>query len=314
MNKQDEMLTIVIPAFNEQEMIACTTSVVSRIMEKESIPFEVIFIDDGSTDQTWQKIQEQASFYDTVKGISFSKNFGKESAIFAGLKNSEGACCVVMDCDLQHPPETIVEMYQYWKQGYEVVEGVKLDRGKESAIHKVCVRIFYDIMSKAAGADMGRASDFKLMDRKAVDAILEMKEKNAFFRALSSWVGFKTRSVEFVVQERTAGESKWSTWSLVKYALTNISSFSAAPMQMVTFIGIFMLITSFVLGIYSLYQKIMGIALEGFTTIIILQLFSGSIIMVSLGIIGFYIAKIYEEIKSRPRYIISEYCGKEKGT
>ena len=312
MNKQDEMLSIVIPAFNEQDMIAQTSTYVNRIMEKENIPFEIIFIDDGSTDQTWQKIQEQSSLYDDVRGISFSKNFGKESAIFAGLKNAKGACCAVMDCDLQHPPETIVEMYQYWKQGYEVVEGVKLDRGNESAIHKACAAIFYDIMSKATGIEMGRASDFKLMDRKAVDAILDLKEKNAFFRALSSWVGFKTKSVEFAVHERVTGESKWSTWSLIKYALTNISSFSAAPMQMVTFIGIFMLMISFILGFFSMYQKIVGIALEGFTTIIILQLFSGSIIMVSLGIIGFYIAKIYEEIKNRPRYIISEYCGKEE--
>ena len=312
MKKQDKLLSIIIPAFNEQYMIERTASVVSQIMQKEHIFFEVIFINDGSTDQTWQKIQEESALNDCIKGISFSKNFGKESAIYAGLKYAKGACCVVMDCDLQHPPETIVEMYQLWKQGYEVVEGVKLDRGKESVIHKACAKIFYDIMSKAAGVDMGRASDFKLMDRKAVDALLEMKEKNAFFRALSSWVGFKTKSVEFVVQERIAGESKWSTWSLIKYALMSISSFSAAPMQMVTFIGAFMLIASVLLGSFSLYQKIMGTALEGFTTVIILQLFSGSIVMVSLGIIGFYIAKIYEEIKGRPRYIISEYCGKEE--
>lgn len=180
MKKQNKILSIIIPAFNEQDMIERTTSVVCRIMENEHIPFEMIFVDDGSTDQTWQEIQDQSSLRDCVKGISFSKNFGKESAIFAGLKCAKGSCCAVMDCDLQHPPETMVEMYQLWEQGYEVVEGVKLDRGKESAIHRVCAKIFYDIMSKAAGADMGRASDFKLMDRKAVDAILEMKEKMLF--------------------------------------------------------------------------------------------------------------------------------------
>lgn len=232
--------------------------------------------------------------------------------MFAGLSEAIGECVVVIDCDLQHPPEKIVEMYHLWQEGYEVIEGVKRSRGKESAVHTFAASCFYGMIGKAAGFDMSHASDFKLLDRKAVNVLLNMREKNAFFRALSSWVGFKTTSVEFDVQERVAGESKWSVWSLVKYAISNITSFSTAPMQIVTFLGAAMLILSVVLGAISIGQKISGAALGGFTTVIIIQLFTGSIIMISLGIIGYYIAKIYDEVKGRPRYIIASTCGEKK--
>lgn len=159
---------------------------------------------------------------------------------------------------------------------------------------------------------MANASDFKLLDRKAVNVLINMQEKNAFFRALSSWIGFKTTRVEFDVRDREAGESKWSTRSLIKYAITNISSFSTAPMQIVTVLGVIMFVLSLILGSVSLIQKLCGQALEGFTTVILILLFSSSIIMISLGIIGYYIAKIYEEIKGRPRYIISAACGDNK--
>ena len=210
-----------------------------------------------------------------------------------------------MDCDLQHPPEVLVSMYRLWEQGYEVVEGVKRSRGKESAIHRACAGLFYKMMSKAVKIDMSRASDFKLLDRKAVDALLGMPEKNAFFRALSSWIGYRSTSVEFDVQERTEGESKWSTWSLIKYAVTNVVAFSTAPMQFVTVAGGICFLGSLLLIIYSLVQYFSGHAVEGYTTTLLVLLLIGSAIMLSLGIIGYYIAKIYEEVKRRPRYIVS---------
>lgn len=225
------------------------------------------------------------------------------------MANASGDCCAVMDCDLQHPPETLVTMYRLWEQGYEVVEGVKRSRGKESALHRASAGMFYRIISRAVGFDMSRASDFKLMDRKAVEALLSMPERNAFFRALSSWVGFRSTSVEFDVQEREAGESKWSTWSLIKYAVTNIVSFSAVPMQLVTVAGVFVFFFALVMGIQTLVKFFLGHAVEGFTTVILLILIIGSIIMISLGIIGYYISKIYEEVKGRPRYLISKRIG-----
>ena len=294
-------------------MIWKTTEVVSGIMEREKIPFELVFVNDGSRDQTWEMIEKAAEKNTHVTGIRFSRNFGKESAIFAGLANAEGDCIAVMDCDLQHPPETLVEMYRLWEQGYEVVEGVKRSRGKESVLHRASAGMFYKIMSKAVQIDMSRASDFKLMDRKAVEALLSMPERNAFFRALSSWVGYRTISVEFDVQERTEGESKWSTWSLIKYAVRNIVGFSSAPLQMITVAGVLTLFFAIVLGIQSLVKYFCGHALEGFTTVILLLLIIGSLIMLSLGIIGIYIAKIYEEVKGRPRYFIArKISGKKK--
>ena len=299
------MLSIVIPAYNEEKMILKTTEVVSGIMEREKIPFELVFVNDGSKDQTWEMIEKAAEKNSHVTGIRFSRNFGKESAIFAGLANAEGDCIAVMDCDLQHPPETLVEMYRLWEQGYEVIEGVKRSRGKESILHRASAGMFYKIMSKAVQIDMSRASDFKLMDRKAVEALLSMPERNAFFRALSSWVGYRTTSVEFDVQERTEGESKWSTWSLIKYAVRNIVGFSSAPLQMIMVAGVLTLLLAVVLGIQSLVKYFCGHALEGFTTVILLLLIIGSLIMLSLGVIGIYIAKIYEEVKGRPRYFIA---------
>lgn len=303
------MLSVIIPAYNEEAMIEKTASVISKILTDSGISCELLFVDDGSNDKTWTKITAVSSINPVVRGIHFSRNFGKEAAIMAGLTESHGECCVVIDCDLQHPPEKIVEMYRLWEQGYEIIEGQKSSRGTEGKLHTFAAKTFYSVISAATGFDMENASDFKLLDRKAVNALINMREKNAFFRALSSWIGFKTTHIEFDVQEREAGESKWSTRALIKYALCNISSFSTAPMQIVTVFGVIMLVVSLILGGITLVQKICGQALEGFTTVILIQLFSGSIVMISLGIIGYYIAKIYEEIKGRPRYIIADTCG-----
>ena len=299
-------LSVIIPAYNEQQNIVNISSVVSSLLEENNIKYEIIFVNDGSRDNTWDVISRICNKNKNIKGFNFSKNFGKEAAIFAGLTYATGDCCAVIDADLQHPPQTLIKMYEKWQEGYEIVEGVKASRGKESFLHKLAAKSFYSLISKAANIDMSRASDFKLLDRKAVNILRAMPEKHIFFRALSSWVGFKTTSVEFHVQEREAGESKWSTYSLFKYALTNITSFSTAPMQIVTLSGIVFLLFSLILGVQSLYKNFMGQALEGFTTVILLLLIIGSILMLSLGIIGYYIAKIYEETQNRPRFIVSE--------
>ncbi len=302
------MLSVVIPTFNEEKTIAHTADVVADILTAANIPFEIIFVDDGSKDFTWRKIQLECENNTAVVGITFSKNFGKDAAIMAGLETARGDCCVVIDCDLQQPPEKILEMYKLWEEGYEVIEGQKSSRGNEGIVHKLSAKLFYSIISKATKVDMSNASDFKLLDRKAVNSILQLKEKNAFFRALSSWVGYKTAYIKFDVQERFAGKSKWSRKALIKYALSNISSFSAFPLHVVTFLGAIMLLFSIILGTNSLIQYFSGQALEGFTTVILIQLFMGSITMISLGIMGYYISKIYEEVMNRPRYIISEVC------
>lgn len=306
------MLSVILPSYNEEKMIPIAAERLTSLLDSAGIDHELLFVDDGSKDSTWQMIEQAADTNPHVRGIHFSRNFGKESAMFAGLEKARGDCCAVIDCDLQHPPEKLVEMYRLWEQGYEVIEGIKEDRGEESAFHRFAANSFYGLISKATGMDMSSSSDFKLLDRKVVDTLNAMPERNVFFRALSYWVGYRQASVSYRVQERTAGESKWSTRSLIKYALTNISSFSSAPLHIVTVLGFIMLAVAVVLGVMALVQKISGVALGGFTTVILLLLFSSSLIMISLGIIGYYIARIYDEIKGRPRYIVSKTCGERE--
>ena len=305
------MLSVILPSYNEEKMIAVATKRMAGVLGGAGIDYELLFVDDGSKDGTWQEIQRCAQEDPHVVGVHFSRNFGKESAMFAGLETAKGDCVVVIDCDLQHPPEKIVEMYRLWEEGYEVVEGIKEDRGEESGLHRLAANSFYGIISRATGMDMASSSDFKLLDRKVVDTLNRLPERNVFFRALSFWVGYKKAEVSYRVQERTEGESKWSTKSLIKYAITNITSFSSVPLHMVTVMGIVTLIVAVVFGVISLVQKIMGIAQPGFTTVILLLLLIGSFLMISLGIIGYYLARIYDEIKGRPRYIISRICGRE---
>lgn len=300
------MLSVIIPSYNEEAMIEKAASTLALVLNENGIVHELIFIDDGSNDSTWELIKKVSADDGSIRGVHFSRNFGKESAIIAGLAEAKGECAVVIDCDLQHPPEKIPEMYSLWQEGYEIIEGQKSDRGKESVAHSLAAKVFYSLIGKAAGVDMENASDFKLLDRKVINTLLSMKEKYAFFRALSSWVGFKTAAVEFDVKEREAGVSKWSTISLCKYAVSNLTSFSTFPIQIITALGIITFIISVVLGCIALIQKFTGQALEGFTTVILIMLFTSSIIMISLGIIGYYIARIYEEIKGRPRYIVSQ--------
>lgn len=299
------VLSVVLPAYNEELMIAKACRVLKEVLSEAGISYELVLVNDGSRDRTWEEIMKAGERDPHILGVHFSRNFGKEAAVFAGLAQATGDVAAVMDCDLQHPPQTLVEMYRLWEEGYEVIEGVKKSRGKESAFHEKSAGFFYGIMSKATGVNMQNASDFKMLDRKAVDSILSMPERNMFFRATSSWVGFKTAYVNFEVQEREAGESKWSTWSLVKYAFTNIVAFTTMPLQFVTVGGGFCFVCSLILVIYSLVQYFSGRAVEGYTTTLIVLLLIGSAVMMSLGVIGYYIAKIYEEVKHRPRYIVS---------
>lgn len=300
------MLSVILPAFNEEASVPLAVERITAILAEAGIENELVFIDDGSHDGTWAAIQAAMLRRKNVVGIRFSRNFGKEAAIFAGLEAASGDCCAVMDCDLQHPPEKLPEMFRLWQEGYEVVEGVKEERGSESTAHRAAANTFYALISRLTKLDMASSSDFKLLDRKVVDALNAMPERNTFFRALSYWAGFKTVKLPYQVAERAAGKSKWSTRSLIRYAVTNIVSFSSAPLHIVTILGALLLVIAVIFGVISLYQKIVGIALGGFTTVILLQLFTGSVTMISLGIIGMYIAKIYEETKQRPRYLIAE--------
>lgn len=307
------LLSIVLPAYNEEQNIANTAGVLSELLSANGIDYELVFISDGSRDGTYAEILKAAQENPRIKGAEFSRNFGKEAGIFAGLELTAGDAVIVMDCDLQHPPSVIPEMWKLWQNGAEVVEGIKTSRGKESLGHKLSAGLFYKIMSKLIKMDMSASSDFKLLDRKVVDVLLALPERNTFFRALSFWAGFRTESVQYEVQERQFGESKWSLWSLMKYAVSNATSFSTLPLQLVTVMGVISILFSAVLAVQTLVRFLMGNSVEGFTTVILLILIIGGFLMLSLGIIGHYIARIYEEVKGRPKYIISKVTDNVQG-
>lgn len=299
------MLSVIIPSYNEEGNIEKTVEVVSRLLQENNIAYELVFVNDGSKDRTWELIDGIAKKDGHITGVNFSRNFGKESAIFAGLEVCEGDCAVLLDCDLQFPPQTIIEMYHIWENNdVDIVEGRKKSRGKENGIYKFFSLWFYKMINSSSGLDMEAASDFKLLDRSVIDSLNSMPERLTFFRAMSSWVGFKTEKIYFDVVDREIGESKWTVKKLVKFAINNLTSFTSAPLQIVTGCGVVTFIITLIFGISTLVQKIAGTSEAGFPTVILLLLLTSSIIMFSLGIIGYYLSKIYEEIKQRPRYII----------
>ncbi len=303
------MMSIIIPAYNEAENIENTASVISGIMEKNNIPYELLFVDDGSKDNTWELIEGLTESIPSVRGLRFSRNFGKEGAIFAGLKHCRGDCAAVIDCDLQHPPELMVKMYELWREGYQVVEAVKASRGKESFLYKFFAKCFYGLMEGSSNIKIKGGSDYKLMDRQVIDALNDLPERITFYRALSSWVGFKSAQLEFHVAPRNAGTTKWNFKKLFKFALANLTSFTSAPLHIVTVMGIISFIAAAVLGVIQIVKAAEGIPQNGILPVLLLI---ASALMLALGIIGYYLSKIYEEIKGRPRFIVASDTLRDK--
>lgn len=300
-------ISLVVPCFNEELSIRPFYDRICEVLAPlDDADFELLFVDDGSSDLSLTIIKELNAQDPRVKGVSFSRNFGKEAALFAGIRAVTGDCCVILDADLQHPPEVIQEMYLLWKDGYEVVEGLKRTRGEESKSHQFFANTFYFLMSKAIGMDMNSSSDFKLLDKKVIDELAHLTERNTFFRALSFWVGFKTAKVHYDVQERVAGMTKWSFVSLLKYAVDNVISFSNKPLHLITFTGFLFAIIGTIVGVDAFISYLNHNASHGYPTLIFVILISTGAIMMSLGIVGIYIAKIYEETKQRPQYIVRE--------
>lgn len=302
-----DKISLIVPCYNEESNIEPFHNAIIETFK--SIPeadFELMYVNDGSKDSTLQKIEKLNQEDPRVKCISFARNFGKEAALFAGIRNVTGDCAVILDADLQHPPIVIIEMYKKWKEGFEVIEGVKTDRGKEGIFHKIFTKIFYGMISNAVGMDMKNSSDYKLLDRKVINELANLKERNTFFRALSFWVGFNKTTVYYEVAERCAGVSKWSTKSLIKYAINNVICFSYTPLHIVTFLGVAFILVGLGISIDAIISYFRGIATKGFPTLVILLLLGFGAIMLSLGIIGIYLAQIYDEIKGRPQYIIGK--------
>lgn len=307
------ILTVVLPCYNEEEVIKESIYALKKHVEEITEDYEIILVDDGSGDNTFTIIEDFALTNSRIKGIRFTRNFGKEAAIHAGLTNGKGAAVVIMDADLQHPPELLQTLFRYWKEDkFDVVEAVKSYTKQRKGLSSLSSSVFNLLMSKLTGLKMTGASDYKLLDRKVVNKLLEMPEKNRFFRGLVNWTGYKTKQVPFEVQGRAGGETKWSSFSLFRLSISAITSFSNIALQLITFLGIFTLIFSLVLATHTLYNKISGKAVSGFATVIILSLMLNSVIMISLGIIGIYLANIYVETKRRPFYIVAEEISRKR--
>ena len=301
------LLSIVTPIYNEETHILDSLSVIIDSARDIDTPFELVVVDDGSTDGSWAILQEMANAVPEIRCVSLARNFGKEGAIRAGLEIADGDAVVLMDCDLQHPPSLIPEMYRLWREeGFKVVNAVKHDRRNEPAIVALRARIFYGVLQRLAGTRLLGSSDFKLLDRDIVDLYRRLPERNMFFRGLVSWLGHAQCDLPFEVAPRVSGESKWSTLKLFGLAFNAVVSFSSAPLHFVTWSGVIFLGFAVLLAAQTMYRWFAGQAIEGFTTVILLILIVSSILMLSLGVIGQYLAKIFDEIKGRPRFLIKD--------
>lgn len=302
-----EFLSVVMPVYREASHIGSVLAAVCEALAEADISFELVLIDDGSPDETWLVLSEQAKTFPMLRAARLSRNFGKELALCAGLEMARGDAVVVMDSDGQHPPSLLPEMIRAWREmDVDIVEATKITRGKETFFSKITAGLFYLIWNKLSGFELKGASDYKLLNRRAVNAYLQMGERNVFFRGMTAWLGFSRAQIPFEVVGRVGGQSGWSMLRLLGLALNGITAFSAVPLQIITFAGIFFLIFAAALGAQALLVMLRGNAVSGFTTVILLLLIIGSLLMISLGIIGEYLARIYEEVKGRPRYVVAQ--------
>ena len=311
MNKPPQPeISVVIPAYNEGEGVERALATIAAVLASCARDFEIVVVDDGSRDNTYARVCRYAATDARVKGVSFSRNFGKEAAVLAGLKYAHGKAVIVIDADLQHPPELIPEMVAKWREGAKIVHAVKRSRKTDSLPKRFSAWAVNQLISRMGGINIHNSSDYKLLDREIVDILAyQLPERERFFRGLSSWIGFSEAYIDFDVSERAEDESKWSFWSLVELTITALTSFTSMPLRIVTFLGVLTLILGFGVASEALWSWYHGAAVSGFATIIITLLLIGSFIMISLGVIGEYIAKIYEEIKARPPYLVKSTFG-----
>lgn len=298
------MISVVIPLYNEEKKMKENISEICKYLEKYE--YEMILVDDGSRDNTWSYINDLHNENERIRGIRFSRNFGKEIALCAGIDQAQGDAVITMDSDLQHDPKHIDEMIAEWRAGYKIVECIRKDRTKQKLGYKIFADNFYKILKKLTKLDLANSLDYKVLDRQVVEDIKKLGESNVFFRGLVEWVGYKKKQIEVEVEQRKGDTSKFSFKSLSRLAITAITSFSSSLLNLVLILGGVFMVGAIILGIQTLFNKFFGHAVDGFTTVIILLLITGSCILFSLGIIGSYVARIYNEVKARPRYIISE--------
>ncbi|WP_109471672.1 glycosyltransferase family 2 protein [Ornithinimicrobium cavernae] len=298
-------VSIVSPVFDEEAGLAALVERVVRAVEPVADSFEIVLVDDGSRDGSWAEIERAHARDPRVRGVGLSRNFGKESAIVAGLEAARGDAVIVMDSDLQHPPALLPELVARWRAGAEVVEAVKLDRTGQALGGRLASTLFNRVFERLTGVDLVGASDYRLLSRRAVTALLALPERTTFFRGTSTWIGFPREQVPFRVDPRVTGRSRWGFRALLRLALNGITSFTPAPLHLVTIGAALFAVFAVVLGVQTLVRFLQGDAVTGFTTVILLLLIQGTFILLGLGIVGQYLARIHDEVKNRPRYLVA---------
>lgn len=306
--------SIIVPMYNEEEVIEETHKRLRQVLDRTGESYELVYVNDGSRDRTVEIVNRLLQEDSHIQFINFSRNFGHQIAITAGMDYARGQAIVVIDADLQDPPEVILDMIDKWKEGFDVVYGVRLKRKGETYFKKVTALLFYRLLRSMTNVEIPvDTGDFRLIDRKVADVLKGLKEKNRFVRGLVSWVGFRQTSVEYVRDERWAGETKYPLKKMLRFAMDGITSFSYKPLKLATYIGFTMSAASFLYLLFIVLQKLFTDSVTaGWTSIVAINLFFNGIILILLGVIGEYIGRIYDESKDRPLYIVQEVKGFEQ--
>lgn len=299
------MISVVIPCHNEEPVMDALIARLMPVLEALG-EYEIIFVDDGSRDGTLAKLEGYARANPSIKVISFSRNFGHQAAISAGIEASSGDCVITMDADLQDPPEVIPKMIERWREGFQLVYGYRVSRGRDTVFKSLTARLFYWLMKAISGVDVPQDSgDFRLMDRVLADQVRGLREHHRMLRIFTAWTGFRSAGVPYERGDRVAGQTKYTLARMIRFAWDGITSFSYRPLQIATWLGLASAILAFTGIIWVIVVKILGWAIPGWTSLAILVLFIGGIQLLVLGVIGEYLGRIYDEVRARPLYIVA---------
>jgi len=308
-------ISVVVPAFNEAAGLSAFLKQLFGVLRENCASYEVWVVDDGSRDTTWECVRSEIAHYPQLHGLRFTRNFGKEAAILAGLRHARGKAVLIMDADGQHPPALLPEMLAPWRAGNaQIVAAQKSNRDTDSLMARLNARLFNGLMYTLTGLNLEGASDFRLLDRRVVDTLLAFPEKVRFFRGMTVWTGFTTVAVSFDVAPRIAGESHWSTAQLTRLAITAITAYSAKPLGMIFRLGMLGMVGAGLLLLQALYSWMTDIAISGWTSITVVVLFFGSANLLGIGVLGAYLAQIFDEIKGRPEFLVGEIIGQQAAT
>ena len=304
-------LSLIAPMFNEQEVIDIFFAEVDSVLGANKISYEIVCVNDGSVDETLTILKKHAQRSNKIKIVNLSRNFGKETALTAGFDYATGLAAIPIDCDLQDPPELIIEMYKKWKEGFDVVLAKRIDRTSDSLLKRSTSSIFYKMLSKLSEIHIPEnVGDFRLLDRKVVDVLKKYPERSRFMQGILASLGFKEITVEYTRPERAAGETKWDYFKLYKLALDGVISFTSFPLKIWSYIGAFTAFGAFFFGVYLIFKTLIsGVDTPGYASLMVVFLFMSGLILMSLGMVGEYIARIFIEVKQRPLYIVMETIG-----